>query len=107
LNAQHPERNTPLLSIDIDQIRNHLSDLAYANQCGSCELAVSRAVSDIARLIVQIYELYAALAAERLRSANLEAAIRAALGAYDDGEADPLAYLRDEIPDGNGAAYGP
>jgi hypothetical protein len=34
---------------------------------------------------------------ERLRSANLEAAIRATLDAYDDGEADPLGYVRDEI----------
>lgn len=107
MNAQHPERNMPLLSVDIDEIRSRLRDLSYASLCGNCQLAASRAVSDIARLIVQIYELYAALAAERLRSANLEAAIRAALGAYDDGEADPLAYLRDEIPDGNGGAYGP
>jgi hypothetical protein len=107
MNTQPSERSTPVLSVEIDEIRNRLRDLAYASLCGSCELAVSRAVSDIARLIVQIYELYAALAAERLRSANLEAAIRAALGAYDDGEADPLAYLRDEISDGNGVAYGP
>jgi hypothetical protein len=107
MNAQYPERNMPLLSVDIDEIRNRLRDLAYANLCGNCELAASRAVSDIARLMAQIYELYAALGAERLRSANLEAAIRAALGAYDDGEADPLAYLRDEIADINGAAYGP
>ncbi len=73
---------------------------------GNCQQAASRAVSDIARLMVQIYELYAALGAERLRSANLEAAIRAALGAYDDGEADPLAYLRDEIADLTGGAHG-
>jgi hypothetical protein len=96
----------PILSVDIDEIRNRLRDLEYPSLCGSCEPAASRAVSDIARLIAQIHELYAALAAERLRSANLEAAIRAALGAYDDGEADPLAYLRDEIAEITGAAYG-
>ncbi len=107
MNAHYPERSSPLLSADTDEIRNPLRDLAYANLCGSCQLAASRAISDIARLIVQIYEVYAALAAERLRSANLEAAIRAALGAYDDGEADPLAYLRDEIVGDTGGAYGP
>jgi hypothetical protein len=107
MNAQPSERNMPLLSVDMDEIRNRLRDLAYANLCGNCELAASRAVSDIARLIAQICEFYAALGAERLRSANLEAAIRAALGAYDDGEADPLAYLRDELAGITGAAYGP
>lgn len=106
MNAQNPERNMPLLSVDIDEIRNRLRDLAYANLCGNCQQAASRAVSDIARLIAQIYELYAALGAERLRSANLEAAIRAALGAYDNGETDPLAYLRDEIAEITGGAHG-
>jgi len=106
MNAQYPERNTPLLTIDINEIRNRLGDLATAGQCGNCQHAASRAITDIARLITQIYELYAALAAERLRSANLEAAIRAALGAYDDGEADPLAYLRDELAEITGGAYG-
>ena len=35
----------------------------------------------------------------RLDRANLLAAIRAALAAARDGEADPLAYLRDELDD--------
>jgi hypothetical protein len=106
MNAHLPERSMPPLSVDMDEIRSRLRDLAYADLCGSCELAASRAVSDIARLMAQICELYAALGAGRLRSANLEAAIRAALGAYDDGEADPLGYLRDEITPGTGGAYG-
>jgi hypothetical protein len=106
MNAHPSERNAPALSVDTDEIRNRLRDLAYANLCGNCQQAASRAISDIARLMVQIYELYAALGAERLRSANLEAAIRAALGAYDDGETDPLAYLRDEIADITGGAHG-
>ncbi len=60
----------------------------------------------IANLVIQVCRLYSALAQERLRSANLEAAIRAALGAASDGEADPLGYLRDELPDESGSAYG-
>jgi outer membrane protein TolC len=61
--------------------------------------------ADYARLIAEIASLHNQLAAARLRAANLEAAMRAALGAHDDGESDPLAYLRDEI-EYPGAAYG-
>lgn len=106
MNAQHPERSMPRLSVDTDAIESRLRDLEYVTKCGTCEAAVSRAVSDIAQLIAQIRELHAMLGAERLRAANLEAAIRAALGAHDDGEPDPLVYLRDEIFPGTGAAYG-
>jgi hypothetical protein len=41
-----------------------------------------------------------ALRASRLESANRLAAMRAALHAAADGEADPLAYLRDEFTPG-------
>ena len=107
MNAQHPERSIPRLSVDTDAIQGRLRDLEYVTKCGSCQAAVSRVVSDTAQLLTQIDDLHAMLGAERLRSANLEAAIRAALGAHDDGEPDPLAYLRDEISPGTGAAYGP
>jgi hypothetical protein len=40
-----------------------------------------------------------ALASVRLESANRLAAIRAALGAARDGEADPLAYLAEHLAD--------
>jgi hypothetical protein len=62
-------------------------------------------LADIARLLAEITSLHDKLAAARLRAANLEAAMRAALSAHDDGEPDPLSYLRDEIyyP---GAAHG-
>lgn len=51
-----------------------------------------------ARLLSDIAALRRELRAARLLAANLEAAIRAALGAARDGEADPLLFLRDEIP---------
>jgi hypothetical protein len=59
-------------------------------------------LADIARLLTEIASLHNRLTAERLRTANLEAAIRAALSAHSDGEEDFLSYLRDEIdyPDG-------
>jgi hypothetical protein len=54
----------------------------------------------------EIASLKRQLADARLRAANFEAAIRAALGAADDGEPDPLEYLRYEFPGPAGAAHG-
>ena len=62
-------------------------------------------MTDIAQLLTQIDQLSSTLRDDTMRSANLEAAIRAALGAYHDGEADPLAYLRDELAGNNGGAF--
>jgi hypothetical protein len=53
----------------------------------------------------EIASLKRQLASARLRAANFEAAIRAALGAAEDGEPDPLEYLRYEFPDYPGAAH--
>ncbi|HEY6314285.1 MAG TPA: hypothetical protein VIY52_26295 [Streptosporangiaceae bacterium] len=80
--------------------------MATAEGCERCEIPLASAMTDIARLLDQVSQLYDALGKERLRSANLEAAIRAALGAYHDGEADPLGYLRDEIAGIAGGAHG-
>jgi hypothetical protein len=41
--------------------------------------------------------LSAALTRARLDHANLLASARATLSAHDEGEADPLSYLRDEL----------
>lgn len=94
----------PPLSIDLAEYAGRLRELATTEHCERCEIPLARAMTDIARLLDQVTQLYDALGTERLRSANLEAAIRAALGAYRDGEADPLGYLRDEItPHARGA----
>jgi hypothetical protein len=103
----YPARHMPPLSVNLEEVTTRLRDLTSAELCDCCELTVTHAIFDIARLISQIHELYAGLSAERLRSANLEAAIRAALGAESDAETDPFAYLRDELPDmAGGHAYG-
>jgi hypothetical protein len=100
LNKQpYTQRHLPPLSIDPHAIATRLHKLANADPCNNCELPVTHAIIDIARLLIQVNRLLIALENERMRSANLEAAIRAALGAYADGESDPLAYLRDELPD--------
>ena len=62
-------------------------------------MPVAILIIDIKRLLEEVSRLHSALINERLISANLRAAIRAALGAEADGEPEPLAYLRDELPD--------
>jgi hypothetical protein len=47
----------------------------------------------------EIASLKRQLVGARLRAANYEAAIRSALGAAEDGEPDPLEYLRYEFPE--------
>jgi hypothetical protein len=96
----------PPLSIDLNEYAGRLRELATAPECERCEIPLARAMTDIARLLDQVSQLYDALGKERLRSANLEAAIRAALGAYRDGEADPLGYLRDELTANIRGAHG-
>jgi hypothetical protein len=106
-NQPYPARHMPPLPVDLNQYASRLRELARITACERCEIPLASAMTDTARLLDQVRQLYTALRAERLRAANLEAAIRAALGAYDDGEADPLAYLRDEIPGyAGGDAYG-
>jgi hypothetical protein len=55
-------------------------------------------------LLPEVTRLARELAAVRLESANRLAAIRAALSAAADGEADPLAYLRDQLAEEAGIA---
>lgn len=61
---------------------------------------------DIAILITEIASLRSQVRRSRLRAANLEAAIHAALSAQEDGETDPFYFLRDEITCGRGDAHG-
>ena len=105
-NQSYPARHLPPLSINLSEYAGRLRELAAAPGCERCEIPLTRAMTDIARLLDQVNQLYDALGKERMRSANLEAAIRAALGAYHDGESDPLVYLGDEIAGNTGGAYG-
>ena len=90
----------PPLQIDLDEILATIAlELARVQICQQCQGSVPSLIDDLAHLVSEITRLHAALIDERLISANLRAAIRAALGAQSDGEPDPLAYLRDEFPD--------
>ena len=65
---------------------------------------IDTSLSDTLALAAHIVMLRADLAELRLERANLAAAARAALGAYLDGDYDPLGYLRDELA---AQGYGP
>jgi hypothetical protein len=52
-----------------------------------------------ALLRAEITRLHRTLTVLRARYANLLAAVRAAVAAHQDGEADPMTYLYDELPD--------
>jgi hypothetical protein len=55
------------------------------------------AFSDTPELTTEIKRLRNELANARLDKANLAAAARATINAHNDGEPDPLFYLRDEL----------
>jgi hypothetical protein len=106
----HSQPHIPQLQIDLDEILGTIAlELAVIRICEQCQASVPSLINDLAQLVAEITRLHSVLIRERLISANLRAAIRAALGAHADGEPDPLAYLRDELPEsesGNGDAYG-
>jgi len=58
---------------------------------------IDAALADVPAALAEIRQGRADLAAARLDRANLLAAMRAAIAAHADGEADPLYYLRDEL----------
>jgi hypothetical protein len=98
----------PLLQIDLEETLATIAiELARVQICDQCKESVPSLIDDLAHLVTEITRLHSALVRERLISANLRAAIRAALGAQSDGEPDPLAYLHDEFPDlAGGDIYG-
>jgi hypothetical protein len=58
---------------------------------------VQEALNDTVALSAEITRLSAEVEHSRLERANLLAAMRAALAAHAEGEADPMWYLRDEL----------
>jgi hypothetical protein len=58
---------------------------------------IDTALADLPSVLADLGRARAELEAVRLDRANLLAAIRATLAAHDEGEPDPLGYLRDEL----------
>jgi hypothetical protein len=88
----------PRLLIDPDAIAGRLETLGQTRLCDSCRTAVIAVTADTVRLLIEAIRLWDALSVTRLESANRLAAMRAALAAAADGEPDPLAYLRNDMP---------
>jgi hypothetical protein len=86
------------ITIDPDAIASRLENLASTGLCPRCEAAVAPVTADTVNLLIEVIQLRESLRAARLESANRLAAMRAAIHAASDGESDPLAYLRDELP---------
>jgi hypothetical protein len=63
------------------------------------ETATFSMTNDLTTLRAEIARLRRAVIVLRARYANLLAAVRAAVAAHEDGEAEPMAYLYDELPD--------
>ena len=104
ISTPHNQPHIPQLQIDLDEILATIAlELARVRICDQCQSSVPSLIDDLAHLVTEITRLHSALVRERLISANLRAAIRAALGAQADGEPDPLAYLRDELPESGGS----
>jgi hypothetical protein len=95
----------PHYRIDIEEIatRNQTARHMIAGFCAEMPVLadfwrhLDTALADNLTLSAEVTRLTAELIAARLDRANLLAALRAALAAYTDDEADPLSYLRDEL----------
>ena len=93
-NMSDTARHAPRLHLDLEAISAHFAALLNIDRCPLCAPVVLPAAADAVNLLTEINRLYDALTAARLESANLRAAIAAALGAAEDGETDPLMFLR-------------
>jgi hypothetical protein len=87
-----PQR-APRPTLDLDAVRTHLHD-ARAQRVPT---ALWIAVADVPVLMAEVDRQRSLLALVRGQYANLLAAARATLAAEQDGETDPLSYLRDEL----------
>jgi hypothetical protein len=65
---------------------------------------IETALDDARDLVAEVIRLADELKAARLDHANALAAMRAAISAQNDGEPDPLYYLRDELQASQNAA---
>ena len=111
MSAPQPETSLHIVYARNDHARHVIAGFASEIPAAS-ELwsQVDRALADVPVLGAVIGRLTADLADTRMDRANLLAAMRAAIAAHADGEADPLYYLRDELdarqsrPQGHGEA---
>ncbi|MFI6073932.1 hypothetical protein ACIA5C_20395 [Actinoplanes sp. NPDC051343] len=87
------EPRTPRPTLDQEAVLTHL----HAARRHQTPTALWTVVGDVPVLLAEIDRLARLLSRARWDFANLLAAARASLVADQDGESDPLAYLRDEV----------
>ena len=96
-NQARTTAHAPRITVDLDAVASRLETLASTGLCPRCEQIVTPVTADTVALLIEVIRLHEAARAARLESANRLAAIQAAIHAAEDGEDDPLQYLRDEI----------
>lgn len=79
------------------QLARDLTETAVALYPAEIWQHLLAAFADIPPLTAEINRIRADLVGARLDRANLAAAALAAIAAHNDGEPDPLCYLRDEL----------
>jgi hypothetical protein len=95
-NQEARQRYLPAITVDVGAVASRLETLASAGLCPRCEQVITPVTADTVALLIEVIRLHEAARAARLESANRLAAIQAAIHAAEDGETDPLQYLRDE-----------
>jgi len=99
MSRRHPGRNRA----DTDQLPTLRATLAWlithTITPDRKETATASMTNNLNTLRAEITRLRRSMTVLRARYANLLAAARAAVAAHEDGEAEPMAYLYDELPD--------
>ena len=96
--SPNPDIDLQQISTRNDQARHIVAGCASAMPTlADMWRHIEAALDDTVALSAHVARLSAELDRARLDRANLRAAMRAALAAHADGEADPLWYLRDEL----------
>ena len=85
--------NAPRSTLDKEAVAQHFTAAVRRRT----PAALWTALMDIPVLLAENERLTSLLTAARTEYANLLAAARATIHADDDGEPDPLSYLRDEV----------
>jgi hypothetical protein len=98
-----PDRSRRARTNDLQEITARsrmarlLSESLAEQLSGDIWRTLATAFADTPALSAEIIRLRADLAGARLDRANLAAAALAAVAAHEEGEPDPLSYLRDEL----------
>jgi serine/threonine protein kinase HipA of HipAB toxin-antitoxin module len=80
-----------------NRLARHLAEEFSEQLSSDIWRTLAAAFSDVPALSAEVVQLRADLAGARLDRANLAAAALAAVAAHEEGEPDPLSYVRDEL----------